>query len=186
MWDRFPTGRIASSREERHMQGDVSATVSVTYRPIGIVHSSFTQMTGTPIQGVFAPDSEGVVEVFDEFAEGLTDVEMFSHIYLLYVFDRAEGFSLTCVPFLDSRPHGVFAVRAPRRPNAIGLSIVRVLAREKNMIRVAEIDVLDGTPLLDIKPYVPQFDIRPDALSGWVKHPDPKTTGKGADDRFGS
>ena len=167
------------------MPGDQTEPESVTYRPIGVIHSPFKQKTGTPIQGIFARDAEGTVEVFEEYVEGLADLELFSHVYLLYAFDRAEGGSLTCAPFLDGRPHGVFATRAPRRPNAIGLSIVRVLSREGATIRVAEIDVLDQTPLLDIKPYVPQFDLRSEASSGWVKTEGGKAVADGADDRFG-
>ena len=139
-----------------------------------------------PIQGVFAPEAQGTVEVFDRFADGLGDLEMFSHVYLLYAFDRAEDGPLICVPFLDDRPHGVFATRAPRRPNAIGLSIVRLLAREGTTLRVAEVDVLDGTPLLDLKPYIPRIDLRPDASSGWVRNERHQAISDGADNRFGA
>ena len=159
---------------------------TVTYQPIGVIHSPFRQKAGTPIQGVFAPDAQGVVEVFEEFAEGLRDLEMFSHLYLLYDFHQADRTSLTCVPFLDDKPHGVFAVRAPCRPNRIGLSIVRLVSLEKCTIRVAEIDVLDGTPLLDIKPYVPAFDIRADASCGWMKAADDGSRSRRADNRFGA
>ena len=109
---------------------------------------------------------------------------MFSHLYLIYDFHRSAKTSLTVVPFLDDEAHGVFATRAPCRPNRIGLSIVRVASREGNRIRVAELDVLDGTPLLDIKPYVPVFDGRPDARSGWITNGDSKPIRDGADDRF--
>lgn len=139
-----------------------------TYHPIGVIHSAFKEAVGAPIQGVFTPEAEGVVEVFAEFAEGLRDIELFSHVYLLYAFHRAARVSLTVVPFLDKQRHGVFATRAPCRPNALGLSIVRVVSRDGCRIRVAELDVLDGTPLMDIKPYIPQFDHRANAASGWV------------------
>ena len=158
---------------------------TITYRPIGVVHSPFRHMKGTPIQGVFAPDAAGTVEVFEEYADGLQDVDLFSHLYLLYCFDRAGPYQLTCVPFLDDQPHGIFATRAPRRPNAIGLSIVRLVSRAGRLLQVAELDVLDGTPLLDIKPYVPQMDHRPQAASGWVKDTGRKATRRGADQRFG-
>lgn len=157
---------------------------TITYQPIGVIHSPFKQAVGTPIQGAFAPDAEGVVEVFEEFAEGLRSVEMFTHLYLLYAFHLAGRISLTVVPFLDDEKHGVFATRAPCRPNAIGLSVVRILSLEGSTIRVAEIDVVDGSPLLDIKPYVPAFDHRVDAGSGWIKSTQNRRVTHGADDRF--
>jgi tRNA-Thr(GGU) m(6)t(6)A37 methyltransferase TsaA len=157
---------------------------TITYRPIGVIHSPFKHIVGTPIQGVFAPEAEGVVEVFEEFAEGLRDVQMFSHLYLLYDFHRSARTSLTVVPFLDEEAHGVFATRAPCRPNRIGLSIVRIRSRQGNTIRVSELDLLDGTPLLDIKPYVPKFDLRSDAGSGWMTGGDFRRVKNGADDRF--
>jgi tRNA-Thr(GGU) m(6)t(6)A37 methyltransferase TsaA len=160
-------------------------TKSIAYQPIGLIHSPFKQKAGTPIQSSFASDAEGSVEVFEEFVEGLQDVELFTHLYLLYAFHQALPVSLTCVPFLDNKPRGVFATRAPSRPNAIGLSIVRLLAREGRTIHVRELDILDGTPLLDIKPFVPRFDARPDAGSGWVPQADHPRTINGADERFG-
>jgi len=158
---------------------------SITYQPIGVIHSPFAQKTGTPIQGAFAPDAAGSIEVFERFEEGLQDVDLFSHLHLLYAFHQAPPPSLTCIPFLDDRPRGVFATRAPCRPNAIGLSVVRVLSRQGRTIRVTELDVLDGTPLLDIKPFVPQFDARPDAGSGWITQTDHDRAVHGADQRFG-
>lgn len=163
---------------------------AIAYRPVGVIHSPFKEAKGTPIQGAFAPDAEGEVEVFEEFAEALRDVQLFSHLYLIYAFHKAGKTALTCVPFLDDEPHGVFATRAPCRPNAIGLSIVRILSREGRRIRVAELDILDGTPLLDIKPYVPEFDFRPDARSGWLANGESrsarerKAARQGADERF--
>jgi len=155
-----------------------------SYRPIGIIHSPFQQMSGTPIQPVFARGVQGRVEVFEDYAEGLSDLELFSHIYLLFHFDRAGPGSLRCTPYLDSRPRGVFATRAPRRPNGLGLSIVHLLGREGGTLRVEDIDVLDGTPLLDIKPYVPRFDARGDASNGWLEHAAPDAGGNRADGRF--
>ncbi|MCP4590582.1 MAG: tRNA (N6-threonylcarbamoyladenosine(37)-N6)-methyltransferase TrmO [bacterium] len=157
---------------------------TITFKPIGIIHSPFKQSAGTPIQSVLAPQAEGTVEVFEEFAEGLGDVDAFSHLHLLYAFDRARTPTLTCVPFLDDKPRGVFATRAPARPNGLGLSIVRLVRREGSRLRVRELDILDGTPLLDIKPFVPRFDARPEATSGWVPSTLPDSVGGGADDRF--
>jgi tRNA-Thr(GGU) m(6)t(6)A37 methyltransferase TsaA len=158
---------------------------AITYHPIGVIHSPFRQQTGTPIQSALAPDVEGRVEVFEEFAEGLQDVELFSHLFLLYAFHQARSPSLKVVPFLDDEPRGVFATRAPSRPNAIGLSIVRLVERTGRILRVKELDILDGTPLLDIKPFVPRFDTRPDANSGWLPEADHPRTVAGADERFG-
>lgn len=157
---------------------------AITYQPIGVIHSPFKEVKGSPIQGVFAPKAEGVVEAFEAFAEGLRDVELFSHLYLLYGFHQAGSVSLTVVPFLDDQERGVFATRAPCRPNPIGLSVVRLLSRDGRRLRVAELDVLDGTPLLDIKPYVPHFDHRSSANSGWVKDSDGQGIAHEADDRF--
>jgi tRNA-Thr(GGU) m(6)t(6)A37 methyltransferase TsaA len=142
---------------------------TIQYRPIGIIHTPYKTPQGTPIQ---PPASKGVaadVEVFENYAEGLTDLEGFSHIYLIYHFHLSKKFSLMVKPFLDDESHGLFATRAPSRPNAIGLSIVELIGTEKNILRVKNIDVLDGTPLLDIKPYVPGFDIRKVHNIGWME-----------------
>jgi tRNA-Thr(GGU) m(6)t(6)A37 methyltransferase TsaA len=107
------------------------------------------------------------VEIFPEFTEGLLDIELFSHLYLFYHFDRAEPGELIRHPFLDDAPHGIFATRHPCRPNGIGITVVRLLERRGNSLTVSGIDVLDGTPLLDIKPYIPRFDCHPEASEGW-------------------
>lgn len=135
-------------------------------RPVGVIRTPFTTVSGMPIQPAFS-DAMGRVEVFPEYAEGLQDVETFSYIILIYVLHLSEGFSLRVKPFLDDAAHGIFATRHPRRPNPIGLSIVRLLSREDNVLQVEGIDVLDGTPLLDIKPYVPDFDVKTGAKAGW-------------------
>jgi tRNA-Thr(GGU) m(6)t(6)A37 methyltransferase TsaA len=139
-----------------------------TFEPIGQIRSPFTQREQTPIQP-YRSQAAGRVEVLPAYADGLKDLEGFSHIILLYVFHRAApGYDLTVVPFLDDEPKGVFATRYPRRPNPIGLSVVRLAGREGRVLQVDGIDVLDGTPLLDIKPYAPPFDAYPDARSGWL------------------
>ncbi|HEY3421775.1 MAG TPA: tRNA (N6-threonylcarbamoyladenosine(37)-N6)-methyltransferase TrmO [Methanocellaceae archaeon] len=138
-----------------------------TYKAIGVIHSCFTDKGSTPIQSVFSRE-KGIVEVFPEYADGLKDVEGFSHLYLIYHFDRAEGHCLTQKPFLDgARERGIFATRHFNRPNHIGLSLVEVLNVNGNVLEVGGVDILDGTPLLDIKPYVRQFDIRENVRSGW-------------------
>ncbi len=137
-------------------------------RPIGIIHSPFREKAVTPIQPSRSQAS-GKVEVYPEFAEGLHDLEGFSHVILLYVFHCSSGYSLSVKPFLDDREHGLFATRYPCRPNPIGLSIVRLSSRKENILAIDGVDVLDGTPLLDIKPYVPEFDQRSDVRTGWLE-----------------
>jgi tRNA-Thr(GGU) m(6)t(6)A37 methyltransferase TsaA len=135
-------------------------------KPIGVIHSPFEDKAQTPIQPNRST-ARGQVEVFPEYTPGLQDLEGFSHIYLLYAFHRSEGFSLLVHPFLDDELHGLFATRHPCRPNPIGLSVVRLLACRDNMLEIEGVDVLDGTPLLDIKPYVDDFDVRTEVRTGW-------------------
>jgi tRNA-Thr(GGU) m(6)t(6)A37 methyltransferase TsaA len=137
-----------------------------TLKPIGVIHSPFSDKAQTPIQSTRSQAS-GQVEVFPEYAPGLQGLEGFSHIYLLYAFHLSEGYTLKVQPFLDDELHGLFATRHPCRPNPIGLSVVRLLARQDNILDIEGVDVLDGTPLLDIKPYVPDFDVRTDVKTGW-------------------
>ena len=136
-------------------------------KSLGIIHSEHTTKEQAPIQGAFRPEAIGTVEVFPEFSAGLKDIELFSHIILFYHFDRAEACEQVRKPFLDDTPHGIFATRHPCRPNGIGVTVVRLLERRENLLIVGGIDVLDKTPLLDIKPYVPLFDCRPEASAGW-------------------
>ena len=136
--------------------------------PIGVIHSPHKTKEECPIQPVYAAGAEGQVEVFEEYAPGLKDIEAFSHIFLIYHLDRAGEIVLVRPTFLDDNPHGIYASRHPCRPNGIGLSIVRLLSRKDNVLVVSGIDVLDGTPLLDIKPYIPKFDAIDSASDGWV------------------
>ncbi|HEC22109.1 MAG TPA: tRNA (N6-threonylcarbamoyladenosine(37)-N6)-methyltransferase TrmO [Chloroflexi bacterium] len=138
------------------------------FRPIGVIRSPFTEREGMPIQSARS-EAEGRVEVFEAYAEGLKDIEGFSHLILIYVFDRIEHPALTVRPFLDDAPHGIFATRHPARPNPIGLSVVELVSREGATLHIRGVDVLDGTPLLDIKPYVPQFDHHTATRTGWLK-----------------
>jgi tRNA (adenine37-N6)-methyltransferase len=140
---------------------------AIGLRPIGHIRSPFTQAAGTPIQSVYAHNIEGQVIVDAPFEAALDDIEGFERIWLVYWMDRMTTVSLRVVPYRDTREHGVFATRAPCRPNPIGLSVVRLLRREHLVLHVADIDVLDATPLLDIKPYVPEFDAHPGAKAGW-------------------
>ena len=138
-------------------------------RPIGIIHSPFTSPKGTPIQSAAGADVQATVEVYPEYTEGLQDLEGFSHLILLYYFHLAKPYSLTVLPYMDSIPHGLFATRAPSRPNPIGLSVVHLLSRKENILTIEEVDILDGTPLLDIKPYISDADLRQGTRKGWLE-----------------
>jgi len=141
----------------------------IRYKPIGIIHSPFKQPSGTPIQPAGARDIEGTVEVASAYMEGLKDIDGFSHIILLYQFHLSKGYSLAVKPYMDEQSRGVFATRAPSRPNPIGMSVVRLIRVEGNKLYVRGIDIVDGTPLLDIKPYVPEFDTPPVDRIGWLE-----------------
>jgi tRNA-Thr(GGU) m(6)t(6)A37 methyltransferase TsaA len=137
-------------------------------RPIGVIHSPFTDKSQTPIQPSRSR-ARGFVEIYEEYAEGLQDLEGFSHIFLLYVFHESSGYSLLVKPFLDNQLRGLFATRYPSRPNPIGLSVVRLIGRQGNTLEIEGADMLDSTPLLDIKPYVPDFDLQTNVRTGWYE-----------------
>lgn len=136
--------------------------------PIGIIHTPHTTKEACPIQPPYSEQAAGRVEVFEEYAAGLQDIETFSHIYLLYRFDRAGAIEMVRHTFLDDVPHGIYASRHPCRPNGIGMSIVKLISRAGNMLVVQGVDMLDQTPLLDIKPYMPKFDAIDSASEGWT------------------
>ena len=140
----------------------------IEYQPIGIIHTPFKNPEGTPIQPTGAKGIEATVELFTEYVQGLNDLNGFSHIYLLYHCHLSKTYALTVIPFLDSEKRGLFSTRAPSRPNPIGLSVVQLLGIENNVMRIMDIDVIDGTPLLDIKPYVPEYDVRKATKIGWL------------------
>lgn len=156
--------------------------MNLSFQSIGRIRSPHRTPTGTPIQPACADEVEGVVVVDERFEPALADIEGFEHIWLLYVFDRAGAFKSRVVPYRDTREHGLFATRAPSRPNPIGLSVVRLLGRDGNVLRVRGIDLLDGTPLLDIKPYVPEYDSHALSKAGWLDSCG--DTRKSADGRF--
>ncbi len=139
----------------------------VSYTPIGFLHSSHQAAEETPIQPAYAPDCEGRLVVFPEYVEGLRDLDGFSHMYLIYHFHRAQPVKLIVKPFLQNVEHGVFSTRAPVRPNPIGLSIVRLVRIEGNILHLRGVDILDGTPVLDIKPYTDKFDHVKTLQNGW-------------------
>jgi tRNA-Thr(GGU) m(6)t(6)A37 methyltransferase TsaA len=153
-------------------------------QPIGVIHSPFQQATGTPLQPFCAQGIEGWVEVFEPFVEGLRDLEGFQRAWLLFWCHRAAEAKLTVIPYRDSVEHGLFATRAPARPNPIGMSAVRVLGISGNILRVGELDMLNGTPVLDIKPYVSQYDSYPDQRCGWLGEGRSRLRTVAADDRF--
>ena len=156
----------------------------VSIQTIGVIHSPYTTRENMPIQPPGAGEVEGTVEVFPRFAPGLKDLDGFSHIYLIYRFHLTRQTRLEVVPFLDTVLRGVFATRSPRRPARIGLSIVELMEVDENHLRVKGIDILDGTPLLDIKPYVPAFDDRPGARTGWLTPGRERIRRQRSDDRF--
>lgn len=157
---------------------------TIKYRSIGVIHTSFHKKKGMPIQPMGAETTLGTVDVFEEYAEGLADLEGFSHVILLYHFHQAGPTSLRVVPFMDTEYRGVFATRAPVRPNAIGLSIVKLESVEGSRLTISGVDILDGTPLLDIKPYVPAFDYRENVRTGWLESLSHKVRKTRADNRF--
>lgn len=150
--------------------------------PIGVIRSPFKQSEGTPIQPVFAKDAEGVVEVYEPYVEGLQDLEGFERIWLIFWLHKAAPFKLRVKPYLDTVERGLFATRAPSRPNPVGLSSVRLLKRDGCRLHIAEFDMLDGTPLLDIKPYIGKVDSFQVERSGWLDTVEKQNTK--ADNRF--
>lgn len=153
----------------------------ITYRPIGTIYSEHQEPKKTPIQPIYAESCKGRVEVLPEFTEGLADLDAFSHIYLIYHLDRAGFPAMKVKPFLQDVARGIFSTRAPRRPNPIGMSIVRLIRIKDNVLDVQGIDVLDGTPLLDIKPYTARFDCVQTDRNGWheeVAEDDAQVRGK--------
>jgi tRNA-Thr(GGU) m(6)t(6)A37 methyltransferase TsaA len=172
---------IKNPNDDDKMYGN---KLKMIYKQIGIVHSPFKKTEGMPIQPPAGRGIEGKVTVFPEYAEGLADLDGFSHIHLIYHFHLSQGYSLKVTPFLDNKLRGVFATRAPRRPNQIGISIVRVTKMQDNIIHIMDIDIVNGTPLLDIKPYVPEFDMINVEKNGWYKGKEKESFTKRADNRF--
>lgn len=154
----------------------------IEMRPIGVIHSPFDEPSGAPIQRTGG--AEGTVEVFPEFAGGLRDVEKFSHLILVYCFHRSRPYSLLQVPFLDTVERGVFSIRSPSRPNPIGVTAVELLGVDGARLRVRGVDMIDGTPLLDIKPYFAAVDAIPGASAGWAEGKEKRFRRERADGRF--
>ena len=157
---------------------------AITYTAIGVIRSPFTTLAGMPIQTVAATDVAATVELDPRYAAGLRDIDGFSYLLLITHLHLMQGFALEVTPFMDTQPHGVFATRSPRRPNPIGLSIVRLVRVEGATLHIAEVDLVDGTPVLDIKPYVPQLDDRAAEHTGWFAENVHKVHQVRADDRI--
>jgi tRNA (adenine37-N6)-methyltransferase len=155
-----------------------------SYIPIGTIHSPFTEPAGMPIQPEGAEGVRGTIVIDEKYRDGLRDLSDFSRIILIYAFHRSQGYDLEVIPFLDTVPHGIFATRAPRRPNAIGLSIVKLISVKDGELVIEGVDVVDGTPLLDIKPYVPEFDCHPGEKPGWFAGRGERIRNTRADERF--
>jgi len=157
---------------------------AITYQPIGWVESPFTDIEGMPIQPTGAVDIGGTIHLDPAFSAGLKDLDGFSHIIVLYHLHRCTGYALEVVPFLDTTPHGIFATRSPKRPNPIGLSVLRLVNIDGDQLHVQGIDILNGTPVLDIKPYLPAFDSLAAERIGWFAPQIDKATSTRADARF--
>jgi tRNA-Thr(GGU) m(6)t(6)A37 methyltransferase TsaA len=158
--------------------------MAITFTPIGTIHTPFANLAGMPIQPSGAKDVKGKIILEPQYEEGLRDLDGFSHIILLYHFHLSKGFRLTIKPFLDTVNRGLFSTRAPRRPNPIGLSIVRLVRIDGLTLHIQDVDVLDGTPLLDIKPWVPAFDVRENARAGWLDDKQGDFRSRKSDRRF--
>ena len=156
----------------------------IRYRSIGVIHTPFTETKGMPIQTTAAKGVAGNVEIMPEYSDGLKDLDGFSHIFLIYHFHRSQEYSLVVKPFLDDSLRGVFATRAPNRPNGIGISVVRLVKIEGSTLHIEDVDIVDSTPLLDIKPYVPEFDVKEVERSGWLAGKAEKAAETDADERF--
>jgi len=158
--------------------------MSIQFQEIGFFTTPFKQVTGMPIQPSGARGIAGTITIRPEFAEGLKDLEGFSHIFALYYLHQIEGYDLTVKPFLDNDRHGIFATRSPKRPNPIGLSVMKLEGVENNVVYVSNVDVLDNTPVIDIKPYVPDFDIWQTEGIGWFAGKSGNADHFRSDDRF--
>lgn len=159
----------------------------ILYRPIGVLRSPWRDAAGTPIQPAGARGARGTVVLRPDLAPALADLDGFSHLIVLYHCHRAAQASLLVIPYLDAQPHGVFATRAPARPNPIGLSVLRLVAIEGTTLTVEDVDVLDGTPVLDLKPFVPAFDLpQGEVKIGWLAERSERANGAAADRRFAS
>ena len=156
----------------------------IELKPIGLIHTPFPEPKGIPIQPAGGGGVKATIEIFPEYRDGLSDLDGFSHIILLYHLHKSEGYKLRIVPFMDTVERGLFSTRAPKRPNPIGLSVVQLNKIEDGILHIQNIDIVDGTPLLDIKPYVPEFDQQPEIRTGWLEEVRKRVSDHRADERF--
>ena len=169
----------AQARKAPHTMPD-----KIIIEPIGVIETPFRDPSGTPIQPSRAKGARGRVRIDPRFREGLKDLDGFERIWLVYWLHRAPGVSLTVTPFLDTSTRGIFATRSPARPSPVGISVVRLLSVGEEFLEVADVDIIDGTPLLDVKPYVPEFDCYPESRAGWLDQSNSRR--RVADERFES
>jgi tRNA (adenine37-N6)-methyltransferase len=167
---------------EQSMPLQENAESQITARVIGVIRTPFPEPAGTPIQSIFGKDIQGQVVLYEPYAAALDDIEGFDRIWLIYWMDQVAEFKPQVMPYRDTQEHGLFATRSPGRPNPIGISVVRLLRREGSTLHIADIDMLDGTRLLDVKPYIPAFDAHPGCRAGWFDKC--KVDRRVADNRF--
>ncbi len=158
--------------------------MKIEFKSIGTIHSNFKNKAGMPIQSIGAKGIKGFIRIKKKYIKGLKDLDGFSHIYLIYYFHKSNGFELHVTPFLDNKPHGVFATRVPKRPNSVGISVVKLLSIKNNILEIENVDIIDGTPLLDIKPYISEFDIHSVEKNGWTNQKTGNLIKTKSDDRF--
>jgi tRNA-Thr(GGU) m(6)t(6)A37 methyltransferase TsaA len=156
----------------------------VIYKPIGIIYTPFKDIKEMPIQPIGAKGIQGTIKIEPEYVDGLKDLEGFSHIFLIYHFHFSQGYSLHIKPFMDDDLRGVFSTRAPKRPNPIGISVVRLVRVEGEILHIEDVDMVNGTPLLDIKPYVPELDALKAERIGWLFKKVDKVQNAKSDERF--
>ncbi len=158
--------------------------MKIQFTPVGIIHTPFKTVENMPIQPSAAKDIGGTIEIFPEYTEGLADLEGFSHIYIIFHLHKVNSFRLKVIPFLDTVEHGVFATRSPARPNPLGLSVAEIVSVKNNIIEIRGVDMLDGSPVLDIKPFVPEFENYTGIRRGWFEGKTKNASKTLSDERF--
>ena len=158
--------------------------MKIEIKPVGIIHSPFKTVENMPIQPSAAKDVSGTIEIFPEFTEGLADLDGFSHIYIIFHLHRVRGHKLRVIPFLDTVERGIFSTRSPARPNPVGLSVAEIISVKKNIIEIRGVDMLDGSPVIDIKPFVPDFESCENVRKGWFEGKTGNALKTRSDERF--
>ncbi len=158
--------------------------MEIVLKPLGVIHSPFKTVENMPIQPMAGSQYEAQIEIFPEYRDGLADLEGFSHLYIIFHLNKVEKYKLKVIPFLDTVERGVFATRSPARPNPVGLSLVELISVHGNILNIRGVDMLDGSPVLDIKPYVPDFDRHENVRKGWFEGKSDTAENRMSDDRF--